>query len=175
MIKKQKGVGLLEVLIAVLVLAVGLLGFAGMQAQAMRANYESLQRAKAVMLANDMFDRMRSNLVAATTTSIYSYTFNDVPPVKAKECDQASVVCSASELAVWDLNEWLDTLSAATNGTGSANIVRPSDLDPSAGLNPRHYRISIRLIESPRLLAGDTTAVIDETTVSTTYDFYAVL
>lgn len=62
---KQRGVGLLEVLISVLILAVGLLGLAGLQAQALKTNHSSFQRSQAVMLSYVIIDSMRADMASA--------------------------------------------------------------------------------------------------------------
>lgn len=75
----QRGVTLLEVLIAVLVLAVGLLGLAALQARALQENQGAYQRTQASILAYDMLDRMRANrpsVVAGT----YNIGFDDDAP-----------------------------------------------------------------------------------------------
>lgn len=63
--RRARGVTLLEVLISVLVLGVGLLGVAAMQANALKTNHSALQRSQAVMLAYFMLDAMRANRNAA--------------------------------------------------------------------------------------------------------------
>lgn len=60
--KCQKGFTLLEVLIAVLVLAVGLLGFAGLQLSSINNNQEAALQSQALAVANDLTSRMRANL-----------------------------------------------------------------------------------------------------------------
>ncbi|MDH4583596.1 type IV pilus modification protein PilV [Pseudomonas sp. BN415] len=57
----QSGVGLLEVLIALLVLSVGLLGMAAMMVRAHQAEIESYQRAQALVLLEDIAARMTAN------------------------------------------------------------------------------------------------------------------
>lgn len=61
----MKGFTLVEVLVALLILSIGLLGLAGLQAGGLRSNHSAYLRSQAVMLAHDMADRMRSNPVAA--------------------------------------------------------------------------------------------------------------
>lgn len=92
----QRGVSLLEVLIAVIVLSIGLLGIAGMQTNALRNSQSSLQRSQAVMLTNYIFDAMRAN-----RTEVYSL---------AKTCE---VPASESTLAEWDIKEWLSKMQEA--------------------------------------------------------------
>lgn len=57
----QKGTSLIEVLVAVVVLAVGLLGVAGMQASALRNNQSAYERTAATFLASSISERMASN------------------------------------------------------------------------------------------------------------------
>jgi type IV pilus assembly protein PilV len=63
----QKGVGLIEVLVAVLVLAIGLLGIAGLQSRALKNGQSAFERSQAVTLTYLMLDAMRANVNAART------------------------------------------------------------------------------------------------------------
>jgi type IV pilus assembly protein PilV len=56
---------LIEVLISVLILAIGMLGIAAMQAAALRNSQSSLQQSQAVIEANSILDAMRANLTVA--------------------------------------------------------------------------------------------------------------
>ncbi len=62
---RQRGVGLIEVLIAVLVLAFGMLGMAGLQSHALRANQSALERGMAVVQMQSIADVMRADRVRA--------------------------------------------------------------------------------------------------------------
>ncbi len=57
----QRGVGLIEVLISVLVLSIGLLGIAALQAQALKNGQSSLERSQAVILTYSILDAMRAD------------------------------------------------------------------------------------------------------------------
>ena len=61
----QDGFTLIEILITLLILAVGLMGLAGLQARMLNTQFEAYQRAQAVMLAEDMASRLRTNIVAS--------------------------------------------------------------------------------------------------------------
>jgi type IV pilus assembly protein PilV len=62
---RQKGLSLIEVLIAMLILAIGLLGIAAMQATTLRNSQSAFDRTQAVVLSYAMLDRMRANASAA--------------------------------------------------------------------------------------------------------------
>ena len=59
---RMSGVSLIEVLVTVVVLSIGLLGLAGMQATGSKFNHSAYLRSQAVNLAYDMADRMRANI-----------------------------------------------------------------------------------------------------------------
>lgn len=63
--RSMRGVGLVEVLIAVLVMAVGVLGIAAMQATTLRNSQSSVERAQAVMQTYTILDAMRANVDVA--------------------------------------------------------------------------------------------------------------
>lgn len=66
-VRRNRGFSLLEVLVALLVLSIGLLGLAGMQAHSIRGNVNSYARSQATILAYDIVDRMRANRVQAAS------------------------------------------------------------------------------------------------------------
>ena len=68
--KHQYGFTLLEVLIALLVLAIGLLGLAALQTTGLRSNTMATTRTHATQLAYDIADRMRANVAGSYTTNI---------------------------------------------------------------------------------------------------------
>ncbi len=63
--RRQRGLSLIEVLIAMLILAIGLLGIAAMQAITLRNSQSAFDRTQAVVLSYAMLDRMRANAPAA--------------------------------------------------------------------------------------------------------------
>jgi type IV pilus assembly protein PilV len=63
--RHQAGATLIEVLVAVLILSIGLLGIAGLQARALQNNQSAFERSQAVMLSYFMLDAMRANVDAA--------------------------------------------------------------------------------------------------------------
>ncbi len=108
---KQSGIGLLEVLIAVLVLSVGLLGLAGLQMHGMRQTQASGSLSIAAPLAEEMAERMRSNL-AGVVASRYGNV-----SVRGRSCDGTcptadslpecyGVQCNERKIAEADIAAW---------------------------------------------------------------------
>ena len=69
----QRGVGLIEVMVAVLILGVGLLGIAAMQTTALRNSQSSLERSQAVMQTYAILDAMRAKDAEAVRSLMYRH------------------------------------------------------------------------------------------------------
>lgn len=67
--KSQQGASLIEVLVAIVILSIGLLGLAGLQVTSVQSNYSAYYRSQATLLAYDLGDRMRANRTAALASS----------------------------------------------------------------------------------------------------------
>jgi type IV pilus assembly protein PilV len=76
---RQRGVTLIEVLVAVLITATGVLGAAAMQLNAVKFNQTSATRSTAVFLANDISDRLRANRADALAGRYDLAMNNDAP------------------------------------------------------------------------------------------------
>ncbi len=63
--ERQRGMSLLEVLVAIVVLAIGALGMAGLQMRALKGGQSSIQRSQAVIMSNYMFDAIRADRLNA--------------------------------------------------------------------------------------------------------------
>jgi type IV pilus assembly protein PilV len=101
---RASGFTLLEVLIAVLVLAIGLLGMASLQVAGLRNNQSAYYRSQATQLAYDMADRMRANPVGLNNGN-----YNNQAPTN-ENC--VTSTCSAAQMAGYDLAEWTAELTA---------------------------------------------------------------
>jgi type IV pilus assembly protein PilV len=118
------GFTLLEVLIAVFVLATGLLGLAGLQAATLSNNQSAYNRSQATRLAYDMAERIRSNFVVAKNLQNSTYkTINPVDAERQTDCETVSTTCTASDMAQNDLFLWyLDLTNTLPSGTGSIAV-----------------------------------------------------
>ena len=99
MARRQRGFSLIEVLIAILILAIGLLGMAHMQASGMRSTHGAYLRTQATFLASDIIDSMRANATAARGGN-YDIVFADDPACGAtlESCDLATWVANLAAM-----------------------------------------------------------------------------
>lgn len=95
--RHSRGLTLVEILIALLVLSIGLLGLAGMQTLSLKFNTIAYQRTQATALAYDMADRMRANRQAALDGA-YTSGFGE-PQVCGLPSSDGSV--ADQDLAAW--------------------------------------------------------------------------
>lgn len=94
----QKGVGLTEVMVALLLLSVAVLGFIGLQVRASSAGNEAFARTQAMAIAQDLAERVRLNVgqVAAYTTAA-----NWALVTSKTACETAA--CGAAALVQYDM------------------------------------------------------------------------
>lgn len=107
--QNQSGAGLIEVLVAVLVLGVGLLGIAAMQATALKNSQSSLERSQAVIQTYAILDAMRANRDVALIGGYNLSSMTCNPP-------------DAGDLAATDLHNWINSLHANL-GEGSCGQI----------------------------------------------------
>jgi len=111
--KSQTGFTLIEVLVSALILAIGLVGVAGLQAMSLKNNQSAYMRSQATALAYDLADRMRSNVAAANAGS-----YAPASAAVRAACTNA-MGCSTEQLAQNDLSEWIAALASnLPMGTG---------------------------------------------------------
>lgn len=109
--KRQTGVGLIEVLIAVLVLSIGFLGIAALQAKSLSTNNSSMARTNAVISSYSILDAMRVDKANALAL-VYNQT------VTADSCPPTGGALSATQLHDWCV-ELGDRLGASANTKGT--------------------------------------------------------
>ena len=128
--KRQAGFTLLEVLIAFMVLSFGLLGAVALQAKAKQASFDSMQRAAAFALANDILQRIRVN-DSADIVSNYDLTFSSdtdlIPQLRCFSND-----CTSSAIAALDLEQWKNAIRARENTGTLDDTTVCIDLDADA-------------------------------------------
>ena len=130
---RQAGVTLLEVMITIVVTAIGLLGMVALQTRAYAIESESYERSQAAILLADMENRIRSNGANAA-----AYVASDIGVGAAEACDAAGTTAEK------DLCAWGNLLRGAAethNGSsvGAMTLARGCITNPSAN----EYVISV--------------------------------
>ncbi len=100
--RQQHGFNLVEVLIALIIMSIGMLGIAGLYVNSLQAGRTSMFRHHAITLAGDIADRIRANPSAG---SAYTLAGSD------KSCVSATADCSADDMAANDVFLWSEQAS----------------------------------------------------------------
>lgn len=138
-IAAQRGITMVESLVALVVLSVGLLGIASLYVTSLQTGRTALIRTQAVNLVGDMGDRIRANGRARGAYDIDLY--GGAPAVL--DC-VVTANCSAADLAEDDLARWLASVTAALpSPVAQVNFVAAA----GAGL-PDQYQISVQWQEA---------------------------
>lgn len=119
--KHNKGFSLLEVMIAMVIFAVGVLGLAGMQVIALENSHESSSRNQAIFLAYSMSDRMMANRQAQDAYIIA----NNNSAQSNTNC--ANIDCTTAQIVAFDHSQWKQNLSQQLlSGSGAITGIFPS-------------------------------------------------
>lgn len=111
---RQSGFGLIEVLVSLLILAIGLLGLGSLQTTGLTMTSEARNRSQAIFLAEDLFERARAN-----RQNLSAY---DTDAADDLEC-QTDFAISNGGVATDDIAEWHNALACLLpNGNGSVEV-----------------------------------------------------
>lgn len=135
-LSRQRGIGLIEVLVSLLVLSIGVLGLAAMQATGLKQSRQAFYHTQATVLAYDLIDRMRANDAAAANGN-YAVAYGTF---SATACTTG---CSSAQIADNDKLEWKASL-AAQLPAGDGRVVNQ---------NNGRFDISIRWTDGDGLSA----------------------
>jgi type IV pilus assembly protein PilV len=119
------GFTLLEVLVSMVVIALGLLGLAGLQVRLQQAEFESYQRSQAIVLLYDMVDSIRANKAAASCFAITTNTTAGTPYYGTGSASLPSCVASITSyntLASTARAQWDDLLKGAAEKSGTTSV-----------------------------------------------------
>jgi type IV pilus assembly protein PilV len=122
--KRSKGISLIEVLVTLVILSFGLLGLAGLQLYSLQTNNSALMRSQATFLVMDMFDRMRLNRKEALDGD---YDFNANVNLTSGD-DFDATIPTGTSLAEEDVNTWANLVSnTLPDGKGSIDCTNPGN------------------------------------------------
>ena len=137
--RREAGFTMVEVLVALVVLAIGLLGIAALYLNSLQSGRTAIYRTQAVNLAADLADRIRAN---RTAQNAYATAFADAE-AEVAGC-YTTFGCIDSDLASTDLARWKATLAQLLpNGAGQVAFTAPV----GAG-EPATYVITVRWVEA---------------------------
>jgi len=144
---RQNGFTLIEVLVAALVLAIGILGLATTMMVGLKSDQSAYFRSQASALAYDMADRIRLNKVAAGTGDYDGFNTSGNIPSKPS-CVTSTGGCSASQQADLDKYEWAGNFVKVDNTIATYSPKLPGGSGTVTRDGSNRYVITITWSES---------------------------
>lgn len=143
---RESGFGMIEILIALLIMGVGLLGMASLQSRSLSMTTDSQNRSQAILLANDIIERARANHENAGSYVIAADT--------NVTCDKAFTIDSSKSVFQNDVAAWRNELAcllpggagvvAQNSGELSVTVTWDSDSnDPSSTNTPGRGQVTV--------------------------------
>lgn len=123
MSKKQNGSSLVEVVVALFVLAIGMLGVMSMQVKSMQFNQSAYYYSQATYLASEIVEGMRSNRSVADT---YLIELDEATPTATVDCAAAGSACTPQQLRDYNVREWRSNVTS-TLVSGKSSVQRNGD------------------------------------------------
>jgi type IV pilus assembly protein PilV len=149
---RESGFTLVEVLVALVIFAVGLLGIAALHIESLNAGRTALNRTQAVALASDLADRIRANRQACTVGSA-SCEYESATGAVTAACE-TTAGCTPAQLAATDIFRWraiglaqlpgFDSNVEWTEGTPNTFVITVEWIEPGAGDN-NQYELRLQI------------------------------
>ena len=133
--RTQRGITLIESLVAILVMALGILGILGVQMRTLTDTQAGVRRAQAIRLIEDLGERLQNNPDALGNLSAYTAS-----PSSSDDC--ASSACAPDKLATYDIKQWRASVTNAMPGSQAIVFIPqggPRQLGVLIGWNENRY------------------------------------
>ena len=144
--QRQRGISLIESLVAIVVMALGILGILGVQMRTLTDTSTTVRRAQAIRLIEDLSERMKVSPNALLSIKSYESGYSKKSSdLTASNC--ASATCTPAEQAAYDLKQWKTTVEQALPGGQASIFLAPGE---TVEANRRQLGIMIAWRENER-------------------------
>lgn len=117
--KNYSGFSFIEVLVALVILAGGILGAVALQTTAKKGSFDAMQRSLASALAQDIIERMRNNDVSELAN--YAGTYGEGNLTQVAACNENNL-CSSTNILKRDKYEWEQKLIGSDTKLDTKNV-----------------------------------------------------
>ncbi len=144
----RSGFTLVELLVTIVIIAIGLLGLAALQITGLKESQASSSRLLANQLVYDMADRIAANRLGAAIAANYTIA-HGTAAATAPDC--VNNACTAAQIASYDLAKWKTSTASLLSGDGEISFSAPN------------YTIIVRWDESNSGVTGTTCPPVADT------------
>jgi len=153
--RRQHGISLIESLVAIVVMALGILGILGVQMRTLTDTSTTVRRAQAIRLIEDLSERLRVSPNALLSIKDYESGYDEKgSAMTASDC--ANTACTPAEQAKYDLKQWKTTVEQTLPGGLASIFLAPGE---TVDTNRRQLGVIIAWRENER--EGTKTDAID--------------
>jgi type IV pilus assembly protein PilV len=149
---KHNGSSMIEILVAIVITVIGLLGVASLQGNALKYQKTSAQKSESMQSIYDLGERMRANAIAARDGA-YIYTVPYATTVASPPAiPTCGAPCTGAQIASIDIANWLLSLSQRMSGGAGYVVANPlggfdvtlTTLDPACNATPSNPGVGVR-------------------------------
>jgi type IV pilus modification protein PilV len=144
----NQGFTLIEILVTVLVLSIGVLGVSALLLLSLQNTIDSSHKSYAIYLAENLFERMRANPLAASDYINSDYGMGEFAVTAAVNCKTTS--CNSGELADFDMVAWHRLLR---NKNTESPTDDEADADSGNRLLPNAEAVVTQIVDNPAPLS----------------------
>ena len=156
----QRGISLIESMVAIVVMALGILGIVGVQLRTLADTQTGVRRAQAIHLIEDLSERIKVNPNALLNIGGYAMAWG-TNPTGAPDCK--AIACTTAQIIQYDLQEWKrlvnNTLAPQANTAAAATALTDATIfipaDETVASNRRQLGVMIRWRENERSTTAD--------------------
>lgn len=120
----QRGVSLIESLVAIVVTALGILGILGVQMRTLADTQTGVRRAQAIRLIEDLSEHTKANPNALSNFNSYLLAWG-TPPAIVVNCK--STACTSDQLALYDLAQWRQSVTSSLPNADATIFAVPDE------------------------------------------------
>ncbi len=156
----QRGISLIESMVAIVVMALGILGIVGVQLRTLSDTQTGVRRAQAIHLIEDLSERIKVNPNALLNIGGYAMAWG-TNPTGAPDCK--ATACTTAQIIQYDLQEWKrlvnNTLAPQANTAAAATALTDATIfipaDETVASNRRQLGVMVRWRENERSTTAD--------------------
>ena len=159
-VHSQRGISLIESMVAIVVMALGILGIVGVQLRTLSDTQTGVRRAQAIHLIEDLSERIKVNPNALLNIGSYAMAWG-TNPTGATDCK--ATACTTAQIIPYDLQEWKrlvnNTLAPQANTAAAATALTDATIfipaDETVASNRRQLGVMVRWRENERKTSAD--------------------
>ena len=156
----QRGISLIESMVAIVVMALGILGIVGVQLRTLSDTQTGVRRAQAIHLIEDLSERIKVNPNALLNIGGYAMAWS-TNPTGAPDCK--ATACTTAQIIQYNLQEWKrlvnNTLAPQANTAAAATALTDATIfipaDETVASNRRQLGVMVRWRENERSTTAD--------------------